>query len=136
MPAITNLAVENVFASYPAAIRVQLLLLRDLIFKTAATLHEVGEIEETLKWGEPAYLTSTSGSGSTIRLGWKASKPNTYAIYFNCQTSLVATFKTLFPTEFSFEGNRAIHFELSKPVAFDALALCVAAALRYHLDQR
>ncbi len=46
--------------------------LRQLVLDTAAALAEVGEVEETLKWGEPGYVTKT---GSIIRLGWKASRP-------------------------------------------------------------
>ncbi len=132
MPPITHLAVQAIFATYPAAIREKLLALRELILHTAASMNDVGEIQETLKWGEPAYLTSKSGSGSTIRLGWKPSRPSNYAMYFNCQTSLIANFKTLFPAEFNYEGNRAIVFDASEPVAVDALAVCLSAALSYH----
>ena len=53
-------------------------------------------------------------------------------MYFNCQTSLVQTFRTLFPTEFKFEGNRAIVFDEADAMPADALALCIAAALTYH----
>ena len=53
-------------------------------------------------------------------------------MYFNCQTTLVETFRTLFPNEFRFEGNRAIVFNASDAVPTDALAFCIAAALTYH----
>ena len=33
------------------------MFLRQLIFETAAATEVVGELEETLKWGEPSYLT-------------------------------------------------------------------------------
>ena len=69
--------------------------LRELILETAGEIEEVGPIEETLKWDEPAYLTSETGSGSTIRIDWKEKSPDQYAIYFNCKTSLVERFKTL-----------------------------------------
>src|SRR5690606_40349680 len=120
------------FEAYPPAIRHQLMALRELIFRTAASTPGVGELEETLKWGEPAYLTTRSKSGSTIRIGWKKSRPNEYAMYFNCQTTLVDTFRSLFPDDFQFEGNRALVFHDSKAVPTDALAFCVAAALTYH----
>ena len=116
--------------------RRKLLALRELILRTAATTEGVGELEETLKWGEPAYLTSQSGSGSTVRIAWKKSKATEYAMYFNCQTTLVETFKTIFPREFRYEGNRAIVFTESEPVARKALAFCVAAALTYHRSNK
>ena len=50
--------VAEVFASYPKAIRSRLMILRELIFYTAGTTEGVGELQETLKWGEPAYLTA------------------------------------------------------------------------------
>jgi hypothetical protein len=127
-----NLKVVQVFETYPPNIRKNLLVLRALILRTAASTEGVGELEETLKWGEPAYLTSQSKSGSTIRIAWKKSAPSQYAMYFNCQTGLVDTFRSMFPRDFKFEGNRAIVFEASDKVPTDTLAFCIAAALTYH----
>ena len=125
-------AVKEVFDAYPAPVRLKLMVLRQLIFDTAARTSGVGELEETLKWGEPAYLTSKSKGGSTLRIAYKATKPSQYAMYFNCQTTLVDTFRTMFPNDFRFEGNRAIVFELPEMVPVEELAWCIAAALTYH----
>jgi hypothetical protein len=92
----------------------------------------MGAIEETLRWGEPAYLTTASRSASTVRLGWKKSAPTRYAMYFNWQTDLVAPFRSLFPNDFRFEGNRAIVFDQQDVVPTDSLAFCIAAALTCH----
>jgi hypothetical protein len=96
----------------------------------------VGELEETLKWGEPAYVTAATRSGSTVRIAGKKSDPARYAIYFHCQTDLVATFRTMFPQDFRFEGNRAIVFQQDDTVPTDALAVCIRAALTYHAHRR
>ena len=80
--------------------------LRALIMQTAATTPGVGTIEESLKWGEPAFITSASKSGSTVRIGWKAATPDQYFMYFICTTNLIETFKTIFPHDFEYEGNR------------------------------
>jgi Domain of unknown function (DU1801) len=132
MKPFTSPSVERVFAAYPAGMRKKMLALRELILRTAAETEGVGELEETLKWGEPAYLTSSSGSGSTIRIDWKKKRPNEYAVYFNCQTTLVETFRTLFPNDFKFEGNRALVFGEADAIPRDALAFCIATALTYH----
>ena len=92
----------------------------------------MGVLEETLKWGEPAYLTTQSKSGSTVRIAWKPARPGQYAMYFNCQTTLVETFKTLFGDDFHFEGNRAIVFNAEKSIDTETVAFCIAAALTYH----
>jgi len=61
--------VSRAFDALPASIGKRLLQVRALIFATAAAHDDVGRLAETLKWGEPAYLTDETGSGSTIRLG-------------------------------------------------------------------
>ncbi len=99
--------------------------MRLLILETETTL----EIEETLKWGEPAYICKT---GSTVRLGYQKSTPLRYAIYFHCKTKLVDTFKELYPELFHFEGNRAIVFQLKDKVQRKALKHCISLSFRYH----
>ena len=71
-------------------------------------------------------------SGSTIRIAWKKASTNRSAAHFNCQTTRIETFRTLFPSDFTFEGNRAIIFAESDVIPTDALAFCIAAALTYH----
>ena len=82
--------------------------------------------------GEPAYITAASKSGSTVRIARKEAKPTQYAMYFNCQTTLVDSFKTMFPTVFTFEGNRALVFDEHDEVPVAALRICVEMALTYH----
>lgn len=125
--------VASVFKSFPPPIRRKLVTLRRLIFKTAVATEGVGAITETLKWNEPAYLTEQSKSGSTIRLGWRKSAPHRCAMYFSCQTDLVSTFRGWFMDDLEFEGNRAIVFDEANTIPTAALAMCVEAALTYHL---
>lgn len=128
-------SVAAVFATYPPAIRRRLLELRDVIFETAASVDDVGDLTETLKWGEPAYLPVKTRIGSTIRLGWKASVPNQYALYFNCNTTLVDSFRTYFP-ELHYGGNRAVLLEQDGPASLSALAHCIELTLTYHVRKR
>lgn len=131
-----NPAVKEVFESYPAPMRLKLLALRELIFATAASTAGVGDLEETLKWGEPSIATKQRKSGSSVRIAYKAARPTQYAMYFICHTNLVETFKTMFPNDFKFEGNRAIVFEASDSVPKRELAWCITAALTYHANKR
>ncbi len=124
--------VAAVFNSYPKTLRSRLMVLRQLIFGTAAKTKGVGELEETLKWGGPAYVTKKSKSGSTIRIDAKDSGNRQYAMYFHCQTNLIDTFRSMFPNEFTFDGNRAIVFDENGKVPIKELRFCIAAALTYH----
>ena len=78
--------VHRVFTSYPAEVQEKLLFLRELIFRTAEEDQSIGLLEETLKWGEPSYLTPITKSGSTVSIDWKKSNEGQYAIYFKCTT--------------------------------------------------
>jgi len=129
-------AVEAVFRAYPAPVRAKLLALRRLILDTAKTTTGVGALKETLKWGQPSYLTAETKSGSTIRIDQVKSAANQYAVYFHCQTDLVATFRELYPREFSFGGNRSILLNAGDEIDQPALRHCLALALTYHLNKR
>ena len=127
MPNLDAIQEENVrhtYKLYPIAAQQKLLYIRQMIFDIAKQNTDVSEIEETLKWGEPAYVAK---SGSTIRLAWKASTPNYFAIYFICSTKLVETFKEIYPDIFIYEGNRAMIFSLEDekiPSAHSNIACC------------
>ncbi len=129
MEIISNPAAKEKFKSYPPLPRKRLKAIRKLIIETARSLNEISYLEETLKWGEPSYLTKY---GSTVRMDWKEKSPNQYAIYFKCTSKLVSTFKEVFP-DFEYEKTRAILFDLKDdniPVA--DLKKCIQAALQYH----
>jgi uncharacterized protein YdeI (YjbR/CyaY-like superfamily) len=136
MKKISNPQVAHVFDRYPRKMKQKLMKLRQLIFEVAAETEKVGELEETLKWGEPAYLTSQSKSGSLIRIDVKKSDPSKYAMYFHCQTQLVDSFRTLFPDTFIYEKNRAIVFNADDRVPVDELRTCISMALTYHLTKK
>jgi uncharacterized protein DUF1801 len=128
-------AVDAVFNAYPKPIKARLLALRRLIFDTAKTTRGVGALQETLKWGQPSYLTTETKSGSTIRIDQVKSAADQYAVYFHCQTDLVATFRELYP-ELSYGGNRSIVLNAQDALPEPALRHCVGLALTYHLNKR
>lgn len=127
--------VKQMFGSYPYKVKLKMQRLRDLIFEVAEATEGVGSLEETLKWGEPAYLTSETKSGTTIRIDWKSKKPDQISLYVSCNTSLVSSYRSLFDDELAFEGNRAIVFPVNKPLPKKQLMICIQMALRYHLDK-
>lgn len=122
--------VAKIFAAYPTTVRSKLKTLRDIIFETAETIDGVGALEETLKWGQPSYLTTETGSGSTIRIG-RVKADDRIAMYFHCQTDLVETFRELYPS-LEYEGNRSILFDAASKIPEKALRHCIGLALTYH----
>ncbi|HDY8048875.1 TPA: DUF1801 domain-containing protein [Vibrio vulnificus] len=120
--------VKDRFDEYPDNARVRLEELRNLVFLVASEL-ELGEVDETLKWGEPSYSVKT---GSPLRIDWKLKSPNSYYLFFNCQTKLIDTFRELYSDELVFQGNRAIVLSLSKPLPETVIKSCLELALTYH----
>lgn len=131
MPDFDDPKVAAVFGGYSDRERRGLMALRALIFEVAEQTEGVGALEETLKWGQPAYLTSQTKSGSTIRLG--ISKQRDFALFTHCQTTIMSDFQALFPQGFDFEGNRAVHFDSDADLPKDELRLLIKSALTYHL---
>jgi len=129
MDKFENPEVAEVFDGYPEHIRRKMMFLRQLVLVTASETEGVGNVEETLKWGEPSYLTK---SGSTIRMDWKKAKSNQYAMCFHCKTKLVDTFRELYRGTFKFEGNRAIVFNEDDEIPVIELKHCISLSLTYH----
>ena len=135
-PDFSDPAVNVAFDAYPKPLKAKLLALRRLILDTAKTTRGVGTLQETLKWGQPSYLTAETKSGSTIRIDQVKSVANQYAVYFHCQTDLVETFRELYPSELSYGGNRSILLNAQEEIPEAPLRHCVALALTYHLNKR
>jgi len=125
----TNPKIEAVYHNYPEFVLKKIMSLRNLIVETASELEEISNLEETLKWGEPSFLVK---KGSTIRIDWKKSKPDQYAMYFQCTSKLITTFRVVYKESFQFEGNRAIIFPINANIPQKKLKNCITAALRYH----
>ena len=128
--------VKSIFDSYPLAAGKRLMQVRQLILKCASQDDAIGELTETLKWGEPAYLTAQTGSGSTIRLGFKDKLPDSVAVYFNCQTTIVNEIQQRYPNKFKCENNRALLLPVNKPIPKKELSECLNIALKYHLNRK
>ncbi|WP_272692273.1 DUF1801 domain-containing protein [Providencia sp. PROV164] len=133
MKTISDDRVNLVFGSYPIQYQKVLLMIRELIFRTAAENKKVGTITETLKWGQPSYQTIETGSGTTIRIG--RFNQSSVALFVHCQTTLIDSFRTLFP-ELNYSKNRAIILDINEALPIKELAICIEMALTYKLRNK
>lgn len=101
------------------------LALRDLVLRVAAAEGIV--LDETLKWGEPAYLPGRRGT--TLRIGIDKAGGD-LRLLVNCRTSLVAQWREMFGSNLHCDGNRAVRVD--RDTDEGALAICIAMALTYH----
>ncbi|MFZ6052049.1 DUF1801 domain-containing protein [Halocola ammonii] len=125
----TDPKVNKVFSNYPDFVREQMSFLKDLIISTARETKGVEELEITLKWGEPSFVTK---HGSTLRMDWKEKSPDHYFLFFQCNSRLVDTFRLVFDDSLQFEGKRAIVLHLDQKLPVEELRQCIKAALTYH----
>ncbi len=128
---IENADVAAVFKSYPPRSRKRLMALRGMILDIAARTDGVGEVQEVLKWGVPSYLTVKPKSGTTIRLH-KRPEDDYATICVHCQTSLISTFREMYPDRFDYDGNRCILLRDDEDIPVDEVAHFIELALTYH----
>lgn len=121
--------VKKTIQIYPDTIQKSILTIRGMIITLAAENPDIGQVEETLKWGEPSYIAK---HGSTIRIAWKKSSPTKYGIYFNCKSKLVDTFREIYPDVFDYKDNRALIFTSDQSLPKHELTHCLLLALTYH----
>lgn len=108
--------------------------LRALILETARETEGVGDLAESLKWGEPSFTPARPRIGSSVRLAIRDRQ--TVAMLFICHTHLVDRFRELYPDSFAFEGDRALIFRTDAPVPVAETKHCIALALTWHLRKR
>ncbi|MFC3879394.1 DUF1801 domain-containing protein [Algoriphagus namhaensis] len=129
MELISNPNVEKTIQSYPEKLQQRIRELRALILDTASETEGLSKLEETLKWGEPSYLTK---NGSTIRIACHPKRPGSFSIFFKCTSQLAPTFRMLYPDIFEFDGNREIFFSEGAKIPKKELKHCIRLALTYH----
>ena len=131
-----NTAIAAVFAKFTKPVRGRLIDIRHMIFDVASTTTGVGQIEGALRWGQPSYLTSQSGSGSTIRLGTLRGHEDSSVLFFHCQSGLADEFRQIYGSRLLIEGNRSLVFRNDAPLPEPELRHCIGLALTYHRRKR
>ncbi len=111
-----------------------MLQVRELIFATAAAHHDVGKLSETLKWGEPAYLTDEACSGGAISSAASRTRARRHPVQLPDDGG--DRLRGRFTVQFEYGRARALLLPLSGALPKLGLTVCLSLALTYHLDQR
>jgi hypothetical protein len=122
---------DSTLAPWPAPVRDQFNDMRALILK-AAQEADVGPLDESLKWGQPAWRPRRARQGSTLRLNWQDSAPQTLALYVDCKTTISAIMRDIYPTEFIYETNRALRVTIGAPLPTQAIDHLARLTFTYH----
>lgn len=126
--------VETAYDLPDSVAREGLLLLREMIFDIAKARPETGQIEETLRWGQPAYLTPQTKSGTTIRLG--VHKSARFALFVHCQSRVIPAYLEAYPMWDRVDGTRAVLFDHATEIEPRRHSWLVEQALTYRLRKK
>ena len=107
--------------------------LAQIIRDTADQLPETGGLEETFKWGQRSFLPKKNRVGTTVRIDQYGG--DQVAMYVHCQTTLVDSFRAMYP-ELNYEGKRAVIFNAKKKLPRDTISVLVEEALLYHVNKK
>ncbi len=121
---------------HPHHLKSRLAEVRNLILTLAKMTNDVGEIEESLKWGQKSFVPKPKNgrpkSGTPIRIDGDEAT-NTYSLYVPCSTHIISDFREIHPDIFAYHGNREIRLSLDAPLPKVELGLFITAALTYYL---
>jgi len=123
---------EDAFQRFPSQLLDQARGLRVLIQETAAS-EGINGLEETVKWGEPAFLPGKTGT--TVRIGHDPVAGH-LKLLVHCQTDLVERWRQRFGDRLRYEGNRAVLIPADRALDETALASCIAEAFTYRRKGR
>ena len=122
----------DVIAPWPMPAQTHVHTIRAAILSAVADTPHVGPISETLKWGQPSWLTEACKSGTTIRVAWTQAQADQIGLYLNCQTTLIATMREIYPDAFTYAGNRGLFSPLDAPLPTGPLDHVIRMAQSYH----
>lgn len=133
IPAIPD-EVQRVFDACTVQNRTGLLRLRSLIFACASDHPQIGSVVESLRWGQPAYLTPATGAACSLRIG--AQRDDGFGLFVHCKTDLIATFLAGPGAGQRSAGKRAILFRDVADIQAAPIGMLIAGALTYHQRRR
>jgi hypothetical protein len=107
--------------------------LRELFRETAQELPQVGEIQESLKWGQPSFAPAKPRIGSSVRL--QHNDDGSMSLMFICNSGLVEQFRERYGDGLAFVGNREIVLRELNPENREKLKHCVSLTWTYHLKK-
>ena len=126
---------KSVTDDYPSVLGDKLLYLKSLIYEQAELNPKVGEIEESLKWGQLSYA-SKNRSGTPVRLGIEKKSPGFFGLYVNCSTTVIDDIKHIYGDRFQYDGNRGLLFNEQEILPEDEIRHAIDMTLCYHINKK
>ena len=117
------------------SIQTTLMKLREMVFETAESSGSIGQLSETLKWGQPSYAPAKPKTGTTLRL-WRDKSGSHPALFVPCSTTLVQEFRDIHGDTLECDGNRGLILTNGLVNQEHVVRQFISSALTYHLRKR
>lgn len=125
--------VADVYVACGTDAQDRLMQIRTLIFRVAGEDSAIGPLTETLKWGQPSYLTEKTKSGTTLRLG---ASDETVSLFVHCQSHVAEQWRAQYGDTLDIIGNRELRLPATGPIPEDPVRHCIAMALTCHARKK
>ena len=106
------------------------------LFGDVAAAADIGPLDESLKWGQPAWRPRRPRTGSTLRVDWSPATPDRLDLFVDCKTDLAHRVHDAFPHAFETDGRRRLSVRLDTAHDADALWHLAFATFTYHRHKR
>ena len=125
---------NSIVDHYTVELKDKFLYLKSLIYEQAALNPKIGEIEESLKWGQLSYV-SKNRSGTPIRLGIERKMPGYFGLYVNCSTTVINDAKHIYGDKFQYDGNRGLMFKSDDQLPEKEIRHIIDIILCHHINK-
>ena len=123
--------IRDAWSGYTPAEAALAARLRATIFAVAAETPEVGGLTEALRWGQAAYLTEETGSGTTLRIA--RASAGRVGLYVHCQSRVVDEVRMVHDRALTWDGTRGLLLDTDASWPEAAVRAMIVAALTYRL---
>ena len=103
------------------------------IFHDVAGAAGIGDLDESLKWGQPSWRPIKPRTGSTLRVSWDSGDPDHLPLFVDCKTDLASRMQSLYPDLPQNDGRRRLAVDLTQPLPEQAIAHLAQMTFCYHL---
>ncbi|WP_299591736.1 hypothetical protein [uncultured Tateyamaria sp.] len=132
---VTPSEILNRTATWPETAQSHFLHLRGIVHDVA-TSADIGPLDESLKWGQPAWRPKRPRTGSTLRVDWSPTIPDRLMTFVDCKTDLATQMDNRYPNQFHNDGRRALGFDLDTALDAHAVWHLAHITLTYHRAKR
>ena len=118
--------ISRVWAAWPEPAQAMANDLRALFMSMAP---EGRPLIESTKWGEPSWRPTKGGT--TLRINWRAERPDDLGCFAHCQTDLIERLQALHPEAVRYGPPRAVYLDLHRPTPEHVIKDLAAMAFTY-----